>query len=262
MRHGASLPPAGFCAAAVALSASRAASEPDGDRRDVRRRRTWRGSSSGSAGWPRRGRCRAPRRPSPTGELAGSTHRSTGRWCDVGRRYWPIVTMSTPMPARSARQPDDLVVGLAHPDDQPRLRRQPGRLGPGQHGQAAGVAGRRAHRPLQPGDRLDVVVEHVGADGEQQLAATRRRPGRRRSASRPGSPGRRRADRLDARRDVGHAAVGEVVAGDHRQHGVVEAHAVDGLGDALRLVGRRRLAACACRRGRTRTPACSARRAP
>ncbi|MFM9132251.1 MAG: hypothetical protein ACKORY_05890, partial [Actinomycetota bacterium] len=32
---------------------------------------------------------------------AGSTHRDTGRWCVVGRRYWPIVTMSTPTAARS-----------------------------------------------------------------------------------------------------------------------------------------------------------------
>ena len=36
---------------------------------------------------------------------AGSTQRATGRWCVVGRRYWPIVTMSTPTPAKSARQP-------------------------------------------------------------------------------------------------------------------------------------------------------------
>ena len=54
-------------------------------------------------------------------------------------------------------------------------------------------------------------------------------------------PGRRRADRRDARGDVGHPSVGQVVTGDHRQHGVLEAHAVDGLGHPLRLVGRRRL---------------------
>ncbi len=57
--------------------------------------------------------------------------------------------------------------------------------------EAAGVAGRRAHRPLQAGDRLDVVVQHVGAGGEQQLQRARRRPGRRRSASRRVVAGRR-----------------------------------------------------------------------
>ena len=34
---------------------------------------------------------------------SGVHQRATGRWCEVGRRYWPMVTMSTPTPARSAR---------------------------------------------------------------------------------------------------------------------------------------------------------------
>jgi hypothetical protein len=55
-----------------------------------------------------------------------------------------------------------LVVGLAHPHDQARLCHQSGLLGPGQHRQAAGITGRRAHRALQAGNGLDVVVEHVG----------------------------------------------------------------------------------------------------
>ncbi len=49
-----------------------------------------------------------PARPSAT----------TGRWWEVGRRYWPIVTMSTPIAGEVGERADDLVVGLAHPDDQ------------------------------------------------------------------------------------------------------------------------------------------------
>ena len=105
--------------------------------------------------------------------------------------------------------------------------------------QRPGVPGRRADRPLQPGDRLDVVVEHVGPDGEQQ---------RQRRVVAPGvgderlDPCRRAAvaDRLDAGRHVRHAAVGEIVTRHHREHGVVEAHPIDRLGDARRFVGGRR----------------------
>ena len=135
---------------------------------------------------------------------------------------------------------DDLVVGLAHADDQPRLRRQPGRLGPGEHRQAAGVAGRRPHRSLQAGHRLDVVVEHVRPHREQQVERVAVATGIGHQRLDP----RRRAaapDRLDARGDVGKAVVDQIVAGDHREHGVVEAHAVDGLGHPVGLVGGRRL---------------------
>src|SRR3546814_6305997 len=40
---------------------------------------------------------------------------------------------------------------------------------PGQDRQRAGVAGARAHGPLQADDRLDVVVQHVGAGIEDGL---------------------------------------------------------------------------------------------
>ena len=51
-------------------------------------------------------------------------------------------------------------------------------------------------------------------------------------------------DRVDARGDVCHPAVVEIVAGDHREHHVVESHPVDGLRHPRRLVGvgRHRLA--------------------
>ena len=137
--------------------------------------------------------------------------------------------MSTPIAARSARQPIDLVVGLAHADDQARLGHEPGGLRPGQHRQAAGVAGRRTHGPLEPGDGLDVVVEDIGTHREQHVE----RAGVALDVGDQGLDARRRAaqpDRVDAGGDVGHPAVGEVVAGDHREHGVVEAHPLDGLG--------------------------------
>ena len=80
-----------------------------------------------------------------------------------------MVTMSTPIAGEVGEAAGDLVGRLAQPDHEPGLGDQPGGLGPGQHREAAGVAGRRPHGALQPGDGLDVVVEHVGAGGEQQL---------------------------------------------------------------------------------------------
>ena len=80
--------------------------------------------------------------------------------------------------------------------------------------------GRRAHRPLQPGHRLDVVVEHVGPGGEDRRRATPGRPCSRRSAPRPACPGvRRRMASMVAAKPAG-AAVGQVVAGDGGDHGV------------------------------------------
>ncbi len=116
---------------------------------------------------------------------------------------------------------------------------EPGRLGMGEHRQAAGVPGRRTHRPLQAGDGLDVVVEHVGPHVEQRLQRVEPSPSRRRSGSRHGraGAGRRIASTHDG--DERHAAVGEVVTGHHREHGVIEPHPVDRLGDPCRLVGGR-----------------------
>ena len=78
---------------------------------------------------------------------------------------------------------------LAQPDHEPRLGDQPGRAGPGQHGQAAGVAGRGPHRPLQAGHRLDVVVQHVGPGREDRLQRRGVAPAVRDRAPRPSVPG-------------------------------------------------------------------------
>ena len=118
--------------------------------------------------------------------------------------------MSTPMPARSASAPSHLGLRLAHAQDEPGLGGEPGRLGPGQDGQAPGVAGRWAHRPLQASHGLQVVVEDVRRDGEQHVERGRVALGvaderldrscRAGAAgwpppSRPPAPGRRRAGR-------------------------------------------------------------------
>ena len=155
----------------------------------------------------------------------------------VGRRYWPMVTMSTPTPRRSASAATHLVVGLAHADDERRLGGQPGRLGPGQHRQAAGVRRRRTHGPLQAGDRLEVVVQHVGPGGEDRRRARRGRPCSRGSAPRPRARACGAGWRAIGRGERAGAAVGEVVAGDRGDHRVAQAHALHGLGHPLGLVG-------------------------
>ena len=146
----------------------RAHQRPGLDVREAERRRRTRASAANSS---------------------GVHHFTTGRCCAVGRRYWPIVTMSTPTPRRSTSAARTSSARLAHPEDEPRLRHQAGVLGAGEHRQRPRVPGRRARRALQPRDRLEVVVEHVGPRVEDRRAANRRRPGSRRSATRPASNG-------------------------------------------------------------------------
>ncbi len=135
-----------------------------------------------------------------------------------------------------------LVGLLPHAHDQARLGHQPGPGRPGQHGEAAGVAGRGSHRPLETGHRLDVVVEHVGPNLTD--------PGQ--GLGRPLEVGdqhlhpRGRAPAADGLHRAGHEvgpAVGQVVAGHHGEHGMVEAQVIDGLGHPVGLggVGRERL---------------------
>ena len=122
-----------------------------------------RGSSSGSAVTTGRGRSPWPRRSRRSGSnSSGVHHRATGRWAALGRRYCPMVTMSTPTRPEVGQRAHHFVLGLPHPRMIPDLTVKPGRLGPGQHGQAAGVTGRGPDGPLQPGHRLQVVVEDVG----------------------------------------------------------------------------------------------------
>ena len=105
----------------------------------------------------------------------------------------PTVAMDTPTDRRSARVETTSSSRLAQPDHEARLHGQAGVGRPGQHRQAAGVAGRGPHRPLQAGHGLDVVVEDVGTGVEDRVRAPRRRPCSPRSAARPwcraGGPG-------------------------------------------------------------------------
>ena len=144
--------------------------------------------------------------------------------------------MSVPRAVQVGQRLDDLVVRLAHPRNDRRLRGQLGGLGPGQHRQAAGVAGRGPHRPLQAGHGLDVVVEHVGPGVEDRskclrVAAQIADQGLDAGA---GHPGAHRGDRLGHRRG---AAVGKVVPGHHRHNHVCQAHTGRGLSHPARLAG-------------------------
>ncbi len=77
----------------------------------------------------------APRRRSNS---AGAQQRATGRWSPVGRRYWPMVTMSTPTPRRSARVATTSSSVSPMPTIRPDLVVEAGRLGPGQHAPGCG----------------------------------------------------------------------------------------------------------------------------
>ncbi len=99
-----------------------------------------------------------------------------------------------------------------------------------------GVAGRGPHRPLQPGHRLDVVVEDVGAGREDEVERVGI-PLAVRDEGLDGGPGPVPPDRLDRRRDGAGAAVGKVVTRDAGHHGVREPHAGHGLPNPLGLVG-------------------------
>ncbi len=59
------------------------------------------------------------------------------------------------------QQAGDLLGGFAEAEHEPGLRDEARRFGLRQHRQAAGVPSIGSHRTLQPGDGLDVVIEHV-----------------------------------------------------------------------------------------------------
>ena len=84
---------------------------------------------------------------------SGVHHFATGRWCDVGRRYWPIVTIETPTAARSASVGQHLVRGLAHAEHQSGLHRQPGLVGRGPAPPATARTTPRAAPPAAAGRR-------------------------------------------------------------------------------------------------------------
>ena len=119
------------------------------------------------------------------------------------------------------QQTVDLLHGLAEADHQTRLDGEASRLRPSEHRQAAGVPGRGSHGALQTGHGLDVVVEHVGARIEQQLQRRIVALG----IAHQGLHGGARAsvaDGVHARSNVGETAVGEIVAGHHREHRVLQ----------------------------------------
>ena len=132
---------------------------------------------------------------------------------------------------------DHLVVGLTEPRHDARLRRQTGRLGVRENGQAA-----RRSRPTDAphaASRATVSTLWLSTSGRaansvsnESEIALRIGDQRLDPSQRPAS-----ADRLDALCDERHPTVGEIVAGHHRQHGVVEPHTVDRFGDPRRLTG-------------------------
>jgi hypothetical protein len=123
----------------------------------------------------------------------------------------------------------DLRLGLAHAQHHAGLGDQPCIGRPGEHGEAAGVVGGGPGGPLEPGDRLDVVVEHVGAGVEDEVerlgVAFAIRDEHLDPTSRPGP-----TDRFDRRRKRPGAAVGQVVASHRGDDGKVEPHRDDRLG--------------------------------
>ena len=226
------------------------------------RRRTWRGSWSGSAGWPRRGAmpssspmpahsANGPARPSARRAGGSTSGAGTGRSSRCRPRS----------PARSASSPTTSSSVSPIPTISPDLVVRPAALARASTDRlrAYPAEGRTARCSRATVSMLWLSTSGRTANSTSSEACVAPHVGDQRLDPRAGPP---RADRLDARRHVGHPAVGEVVAGDHRQHGVVETH--PGRWPRRRAPARRLPAppACGCRRGRTRTPACSARRAP
>ena len=143
--------------------------------------------------------------------------------------------MSTPMPRRSASAPATSSSVSPRPRIRPLLVVRPARLGPRQHGQAAGVVGRWADGPLEAGHRLHVVVQHVGPGVEDRCRGPRPTLAVG-DQDLDGGPRLAAADGSDRLGERGRPAVGEVVARHGRDDRVVEAHAGDGFGDPLGLV--------------------------
>ena len=139
---------------------------------------------------------RLARRPGSRRTRPASTSGATGQvLARVGRRYWPSVTMSTPTARRSASAARTSSAVSPMPRIRPDFVTRPASLARPSTDERARVAGRRTRRALEPGDGLEVVVQHVGPGREDRRRATRRRPCSRRSAARPRSPGSRRGPR-------------------------------------------------------------------
>ena len=108
----------------------------------------------------------------------GGTYSTTGRFSRDGRRYWPIVTMSTRASRRRREELRDLVSPLPESEHEARLRRhrRVEILRRRQQRQRALEARAPAHVAVQPRHGLDVVVEDVGLRRDDGF--DRRRGGR------------------------------------------------------------------------------------
>ena len=82
---------------------------------------------------------------------SGVHQRATGRWCDVGPQVLADGDDVDTDPVQVGQGAEHLVSVSPMPDDEAGLGGQAGGLGPGQHGQAAGVATPRAAPPAAAG---------------------------------------------------------------------------------------------------------------
>ena len=116
------------------------------------------------------------RPPAATSNSSGVHQRATGR-CAAGRpqvlAQRDDVDTYRPQVGQGA---EHFVALLPHAEDQPGLGDEAGVLGPGQHSQTAGITRRGSHRALEPGHRLEVVVQNVGTGREDRSERSRRRP--------------------------------------------------------------------------------------
>jgi hypothetical protein len=79
-----------------------------------------------------------------------------------GLKVLPQGQKMTPDPPQVLHHPQDLATRLPHPQNQPRLGGQAEAGGPRQHAQGAAVVLSRLHHGVEPGDGLEVVVQHIG----------------------------------------------------------------------------------------------------
>ena len=205
-----------------------------------------RGSSTGrTARWRRR---RSP----ATGDPAQLVELGRGQVAhdrEVARRRLEVLAERQEVAAdrpEVGQGLEDLLGRLAQAEHQaalgPGLGARP--LGVLEDREADAVLALAADVLLEPGDRLEVVVEDLGPGREDDV--DRVGCGRRSRGSGPRSVAPvRLADRQDAAPEVLGTAVGEVVAGDRGDHDVPQPEPVAGLGQAV--AARRRPRPRACR---------------
>jgi len=140
-----------------------------------------------------------------------------------------------PYRAQVAEGGDDFLLGFPESDHQTGLGDQPGVGGPGEHGKAASVSSGWPDGSLQSCHRLDVVIEDIRAclDNLVQrwtiaLAVRDQHLDLRTGAA--------TADGSNGVSDGRGTAIGQVVAGDARHHGMGYAHLSHSVGNARGLV--------------------------